>query len=331
VCVRAFGENYLFLKITISFFDNHYYFLVSIIYVTSTKHTFFTMKIAQCMLRQWAATSSRSKGTKTTASRAVAAMGSSSSSGNSSVSFFCTGSSPDLFRPSATTMSSSNGSSSRSFSSRSTLLELLAREENEEVDTGNTEMPQDLSDLRNTIEESWKIVEGGASTELFKIDSPSGKKIQLSFHCQDFLEVDVDVDVEESGYDAEENDDEEDGDNVEEPSPPVRFTVTVSKAGKSLNFACFSEYGEVKIEGVSTTAASTAEYVHEHQGQLPKIEYQGPDFTELTEDLQETMVVYLDEECGVNSDVAAFVAMSSDFREELSYVDFLKQAQSIVS
>lgn len=180
-------------------------------------------------------------------------------------------------------------------------------------------MPEELLDLRNTIEESWKIVENGASTDLFKIDSGSNK-IQLSFHCQDTLEVD-----EEAGAYSDDEDDEE------EPASPVRFTVTVTKAGKSLNFACFSEYGEVKIEGVSTTASSTAEYVHENQGTLPKIEYQGPDFTELAEDLQEALVEYLDEECGVNADVAAFVAMSADYREEINYVDFLKQAQSIVS
>jgi hypothetical protein len=215
---------------------------------------------------------------------------------------------------------------------------LLAREENEEIDTGNTEMPQDLSDLRNTIQASWKIVDGdgGASTNLFKIDA-SNKKIQVSFHCQDIIEVDVEVDEELEDDEEDEsfiddiNDDNEEGGEEDEPSPPVRFTVTVAKAGKTLNFACFSEYGEVRIDGVSVTTSSTAEYVHDHQGQLPKMEYQGPDFEELAEDLQEAMVVYLDEECGVNSDVAAFVAMASDFKEELSYVDFLKQAQSIVS
>ncbi len=236
----------------------------------------------------------------------------------SPISFFCTGASSDL----PPMMGSNNKNpSSRSFSSKATLLDILSREENEEIDTGNTEMPEELLDLRSTIEEAWKIVENGASTDLFKIDSGSNK-IQLSFHCQDTLEVD-----EEAGVYSDDDDEEEE----EEPASPVRFTVTVTKAGKSLNFACFSEYGEVKIEGVSTTASSTAEYVHENQGTLPKIEYQGPDFTELAEDLQETLVEYLDEECGVNADVAAFVAMSADYREEINYVDFLKQAQSIVS
>lgn len=186
-------------------------------------------------------------------------------------------------------------------------------------------MPTDISDLRTTIEESWKIVESGASTDLIKIDNPSNNKIRVSFHCQDTLEVDSGDD--ESGYDEDGEEDDDD----EEVSAPVRFTVTITKAGESLNFACFSEDGEVKIEGVSTTASSTAEYVHQNQGTLPKIEYQGPDFTELAEDLQEAIAVYLDEECGVNSDVAAFIAMSADFREEINYVNFLKQAQSIIS
>lgn len=211
----------------------------------------------------------------------------------------------------------SNVVGNRSFSSKATLLELLAREEQEEVETGNTEMPTELSDLKNTIEKSWKIVEDGATTNFFKIENSSGNKIQVSFHCQDTLEAE-----------EEELDDDED---AEEPSAPVRFTVTVTKAGKSLNFACFSEYGQVKIEGVSTTGASSADFVHENQGTLPKVEYQGPEFVELAEDVQEAFGDYLDEECGVNSDMAAFIAMFSDYREEIQYVDFLKQAQSIVS
>jgi len=271
------------------------------------------------MLRRLVASSS-SKGVSVTASQQQNLLALSSSK----ASFFCTGTtpSPDLPLSSSSVAASSMHADHRSFSSRSALVDILAREEQEEKDTGNTDIPGNLADLKKSIEESWKIVEDGATTDLFKIDSPSGNKIQLSFHCQDTLEAE-----DEAGFD----DEGEEVDEEEEASSPVRFTVTVTKAGKSLNFACFSEYGEVKIEGVSTTASSTAEYVHKNQGTLPKVEYQGPDFPELAEDLQEAIMVYLDEECGVNSDVAAFVAMNADYREEMQYVNFLEEAQSIVS
>jgi hypothetical protein len=155
-------------------------------------------------------------------------------------------------------------------SSKSALLEILAREEQEEAEIGNTELPTELLDLKTTIEKSWKIIEDGATTDLFKIDTSNNAKIQVSFHCQDTIEA---VDVGELDYGDEddandevlhEDDSEEDVDD--EVSSPVRFTATVTKAGNSLVFACFSELGQVRIEGVSTTAKSTPEYVHQNQG-----------------------------------------------------------------
>jgi complement component 1 Q subcomponent-binding protein len=205
----------------------------------------------------------------------------------------------------------------RLFSSeaKSTLVDILAREEKEERDMGNTEMPPELADLKATVEKDWKVVEDGATTSMFR--SMGSQKIQLSFHCQDTIE--------------EVSDDyEEEGDEEEEDPSPVRFTVTITKTGKTLTFACFSDYGQVRVEGVSTTTTSP-EVVHSNQGTLAKTEYQGPDYSELPEDLQQAMEVYLDEECGVNSDVAAFIAMYTDYREEMNYVDFLKVTQSIIS
>jgi complement component 1 Q subcomponent-binding protein len=205
----------------------------------------------------------------------------------------------------------------RQFSSesKSVLLDILAREEQEEKDMGNAEMPPELMDWKATIEQNWRIVEDGAVTNLFRIES--SHKIQVSFHCQDTVEEVID----EYGETVEED---------EEASAPVRFTVTITKAGKSLVFACFSEHGQVKIEGVST-AATSVETIHENQGTLAKPLYQGPDYIELAEDLQAAMENYLDEECGVNSDVATFIAMFADYKEEMCYVNWLKETRSVVS
>ena len=180
---------------------------------------------------------------------------------------------------------------------------------------GNTEMPPELIDLKGTIEQDWRLVDDGAVTDLFRIES--AHKVQVSFHCQDTVEEVID----EYGESVEED---------EEVSAPVRFTVTITKAGKSLVFACFSELGQVKIEGVSTTV-TPVETIHENQGTLAKPLYQGPDYVELAEDLQAALENYLDEECGVNSDVATFIAMFADYKEEMCYVNWLKETQSIVS
>ena len=142
----------------------------------------------------------------------------------------------------------------------------------------------------------------GASTKLFLKD----KKVQILFHCQDT--------VEEVVYD--ENEEYQD----EEPILPLRFTVTVSKAGKKMVLECMSELGQAKVVGVSTASSDSAE----------ENMYQGPDFFELAEDLQESFAIYLDEECAVTSDVATFVAMYADYKEQMQYVQFLKDAKSII-
>jgi complement component 1 Q subcomponent-binding protein, mitochondrial len=207
----------------------------------------------------------------------------------------------------------------RMFSAQS-LVDILAREEQEEVEAGNTELPADLADLQKTLEKDWRIVVGNddAMVNLFSKVSAS-PKIQVSFHCQDTVQE------EEMG-----GDEDAEGEEEEEMSP-VRFTVTITKAGKTLTFACLSDYGQVKIEGVSTCLSSSPESIHATQGALEKTLYQGPDFMELAEDLQDAMAIYLEEDCRVTSDVAAFVAMYSDYKEQLSYVQFLKTMQSIVA
>ena len=101
---------------------------------------------------------------------------------------------------------------------------------------------------------------------------------------------------------------------------PVHFQASLTKAGKSLVLECVSDYGEARVVGVRTEAEDMDE------SQL----YQGPDFVELDETLQESFSVFLKEELGVNDDVASFIAMQSDYVEQNQYVQFLKDAQSII-
>ena len=147
------------------------------------------------------------------------------------------------------------------------------------------------------------MVDEGATTQLFLNE----KKVQVSFHCQDTLEEVLDGESEQNGDD-------------EEPILPVRFSVTVSKAGEKMEFDCLSEFGQTKIVGVKTSPMEADD----------DIVYQGPDYEELAEDLQDAFSVYLVEDCAVNSDVATFVAMYADYKEQMQYVQFLKDAKAII-
>ena len=58
--------------------------------------------------------------------------------------------------------------------------------------------------------------------------------------------------------------------------------------------------------------------------------HQGPEFTELAEDLQESFQTYVVEECGVDEDVTAFISMYADYREQEEYVSWMKTAIDIL-
>ena len=57
---------------------------------------------------------------------------------------------------------------------------------------------------------------------------------------------------------------------------------------------------------------------------------QGPEFTELAEDLQESFQNYVVAECGVDEDVTAFISMYCDYREQEEYVSWMKTAIDIL-
>eukprot|EP00980_Cylindrotheca_fusiformis_P028030 scaffold22577_cov122-Cylindrotheca_fusiformis.AAC.9 len=188
-----------------------------------------------------------------------------------------------------------------SFSSQSkmNLLDILSAEHNEEVSSRNTEIPQALSDLKAKLETTWRVVDDAASTQMFSKD----KKVQISFHCQNAVDQ----------MDSEEYEDEE-------PVSPFHFTITVPKAGKTLTIDCLSDSGLVRVESVRTTVSDVED----------ENMYQGPDFLELDESLQDAFSAYIEEELSIDSDVAAFIAMYSDYKEQIQYVQFLHDVQRIV-
>lgn len=199
----------------------------------------------------------------------------------------------------------------RPFSSSSeTLSDLLAREVEEEQELAV--MPPELENLTEEIKAYWRIVDDDTEGTV-KLFRKSGS-VAIQFHCQESL-----PDMPGEGDEEEEEE--------EELSPPVRFTVTTSKAGKTLVMWCLSEQGEASVEGL---AVSTADADAIFSNGINASSYQGPEFSELPEDVKDAFTDFLRTDCGVNSDVAAFIAMQADSKEQSQYVRFLNQVQAII-
>mmetsp|Transcript_1235 Transcript_1235/g.1623 ORF Transcript_1235/g.1623 Transcript_1235/m.1623 type:complete len:273 (-) Transcript_1235:77-895(-) len=207
------------------------------------------------------------------------------------------------------------------FTARDGLVDILTREFDEDRENGLAVMPAELKELQTQLAKDWKIVDSDDTgmVRMIKNTPAAGNlKVQLSFHCQDTVEAD-----------APEGEDEED-EEAEEPSLPISFTVLATKAGQSMVIQCMSEEGAAQIQSVAITNTETPEVITAN-GFISAQTYQGPEFTELAQDLQFSFQSFVEEDLGVNEDVASFIAMYCDYKEQSQYVNFLEQCKKIIS
>lgn len=238
-------------------------------------------------------------------------------------------------------------SSRRNFSADSAATELgsiLTREIEEEEEAASEfdgKLPPEFAELDAEIRKKWTVLEGisgiggasgetgsGATMRMFRKESGSkGAKIGIVFHCQD-TEEDVKFDEEDFMNQAEGGEGEE-----EEQAQAVRFGVTVSKGGKTVVIQSRAgASGEVGVETVVVRdgdAEGVLAALAGGEGTHAAL-YQGPEFTELSEDLQESFQRYIVEECGVDDDVMAYISMYVDYREQVEYVSWMKTAVDIL-
>jgi len=220
---------------------------------------------------------------------------------------------------------------SASSSSSEDLSTLINREMSEEKQ--NSIIPEELAQLKSQVSENWIIVdesggdgglETGATIKMFKKDSISGGgKVAITFHCQDTIDGDgMGGSISDMFGGSEEVREEEDEEEDDEDSSAARFTVTITKAGKIMRFSAVAEGVDVSTESVC---------IMDEGCDLDEEVYQGPEFLELAEDLQEAFNKYLSTDCGVNEDVAVFISMYADFKEQTEYRVWLKNASKMIS
>lgn len=217
---------------------------------------------------------------------------------------------------------------------------LLQRELEDEADIGGTNASDELTALLNNLVGpkgvGWKLEQAHAVTILKR--TVGNLNVQVSFHCQDTVDLMQDDFENENDQDEEGNDKEEQeqDDDDYEASEPVRFTVTLTpttgggekNALPSLVCTCLSDSGQARIQSIATTREDL--FTVQIKGGVSAEAYQGPVFDELTEDVQEAFHDLLRDTAGIDGDVAALVAMYADHREQIEYVQFLKDAVAVL-
>lgn len=205
------------------------------------------------------------------------------------------------------------------------LSDVLDQEIAEEEESGNNGLPNDLAELKKDVEQLWTVIDAppgqdssGTVKLIRKAPTSNGSKVAVSFHCQDTV-VEDDPSVIDNAIDMLPSDEEEE----EEESVSVRFTVLVTRMGKRMEFSCLSSGGEPQIESIAIKKGEDGDVDDDNL-------YGGPEFGELAQELQDSLAAYMEDECGVNNDVASFVAMYADYKEQLEYLHWMKSVRSMI-
>ncbi|CAM9579539.1 unnamed protein product [Ectocarpus fasciculatus] len=174
------------------------------------------------------------------------------------------------------------------------------------------------------------------------------EKVTVEFDCdvegdgddgwEDDLEDDSDLSLESGeqqqpqGKGGEGQDDEGDEDDMMGPGktplhpPPLpsfatgyRFTATITKGAKKMVLSG-SATDTIAVHGIRINPASV-----EWDSSL----YRGPDFNELDPDLQDALHEYLKER-NIDDDLAAFICMYADQKEQNEYTNWLGEVAKFV-
>eukprot|EP00612_Vaucheria_litorea_P000364 CAMPEP_0171453692 /NCGR_PEP_ID=MMETSP0945-20130129/1291_1 /TAXON_ID=109269 /ORGANISM="Vaucheria litorea, Strain CCMP2940" /LENGTH=228 /DNA_ID=CAMNT_0011978595 /DNA_START=133 /DNA_END=819 /DNA_ORIENTATION=+ len=202
-------------------------------------------------------------------------------------------------------------------SNLSQLGKLLHREVVEEQHALSDAMEDEhnLQKMRGKIEDNgFEIIDltGQASVKLTKKVNED-ESITVEFNVLNETNDDKSMDFEGEG---EENDD----DSV----AIFEFNVTVNKNGNLLKFAC-NAGDNIHIRNIDYYPVGSPDPSNLAFDNI----YHGPEFDELEPDLQETFHTYLQDK-GIGKDMAEFICMYSDMKEQKEYVKWLQNVRNFV-
>ncbi|PWN24417.1 mitochondrial glyco protein [Jaminaea rosea] len=224
-----------------------------------------------------------------------------------------------------------SGTTDAELSSR--LAQELSYEQENSASQG-AEEPDWLRDFKST--NTWTIQDVRGSDEICLEREFGNEKIRVLFSIGDIdaqVEEDGMDDAEEGGSSGREDNGESDGEGEgNEPALPVRCAITITKPSPlgALTIDAQAESGTFTIENISFYQDSklatelTAEADWKRRGL-----YIGPQFPTLDDALQEHFQGYL-EERGIDDDLALFVPLFAEWKEQKEYCTWLDSVKKWV-
>lgn len=184
--------------------------------------------------------------------------------------------------------------------------ELLEAENDQQVD-------QDLRDVTKEISKMFAVKDEPGSAHIKLSRKYKSEEIEVQFHCQDEnTDFNAPDGFAEDAVETEESEEDMGGEYG------VDFSVTVSRGGNKMEFLCNAGQ-TININQMRYVPAGTGD----SDDALESL-YRGPQFDNLDETLQDSLLEYLAER-GIGDDMSFFIISYSRDKEEREYQRWLKQ------
>ena len=181
-----------------------------------------------------------------------------------------------------------------------------------------------------------KETDGDSSLEL--VTEYKGETIAVVFSITEFRTEEEDYDFDDFEEDEDEEDEggkkgeiesgdqdesgaDDDDDYEEEPDPSIDFNVHVTKGKDTLTFECTTDGSIYSINTVNISSEDAP---------MDKLEYEGPNFEDLEENLQEGFFEYLHER-GIDYEFSRYLFTVAMDKEQREYMNWLKDIQAFVA
>ncbi|CAB4252238.1 similar to Saccharomyces cerevisiae YIL070C MAM33 Acidic protein of the mitochondrial matrix involved in oxidative phosphorylation [Maudiozyma barnettii] len=170
---------------------------------------------------------------------------------------------------------------------------------------------------------------GKNDAHIFK-KTEAGETVSVFFDVAQVANLPYDDAMTEDVTTEKNNLEEEDFDSIADNFANVNVVVSKDVDGTSVAFDLLMnlQEGSFYVDSVTPFATKDAALNESAEAELSReLSYHGPPFSNLDEELQETLEIYLSSR-GINEELSSFISAYSEFKENKEYIQWLENMKS---